>query len=156
VRVKRNYWSPIRPSSVSKFVPSILLIFLIMLPTFASDQEDAAADVVSAAFMQARQAAHLSKLTRMGRNTFREKVCKRDMRFSYGLILDVIYQTDVPAHLPEPAQRLATWPDTSKTASRVAVGVCFMNGKSPGSPQYSVLIATYESRRTSFWRIFWD
>jgi hypothetical protein len=78
------------------------------------------------------------------------------MRFSSGLILDVVYQTDDPAHLPESAQRLATWPDTSKTASRFGVGVCLLNGSSSGQPQYSILIATYESRSTSFWRIFWD
>jgi hypothetical protein len=89
-----------------------------MLPTFASDHEDAVADVVSTAFMQARQAAHLSRLKRMGGNTFREKVCKQDMRLPSGLILDVLYQTYNPAHLPQPAQRLATSADSSRTASR--------------------------------------
>lgn len=156
VRVKRNHWAPICRSSVNRLVPSVFLIFLAILPTFASDQEDAAADVVSAAFMQARQAAHLSKLKRMGRNTFREKVCRRDMRFSPGLILDVVFQTDDPGNMPESARRLATWPDTSKTASRFGVGVCLLNGSSPGQPQYAVLIATFESRWISFWRIFWD
>jgi hypothetical protein len=154
--VKRNDWAPIYRSGVKKLVPSVFLIFLALLPTFASDQEDAAADVVSAAFMQARQAAHLSKLKRMGRNTFREKVCTRDMRFSSGLILDVVFQPDDLGHLPESARRLATWLDTRKTASRFGVGVCLLNGSSPGQPQYSVLMATYESRWISFWRIFWE
>jgi len=139
-----------------KLIPFALLIFLAVLPTVGSDQEDAAADVVAAAFMQARQTAHLSKLESMGRNRFREKVCKQDMRFASGLIIDVVYQTSDPAHLPEAAQRLATWPDTSKTAARFGVGVCSLNNSSLGQPNYSVLIATYESRSASFWRIFWD
>ena len=111
---------------------------------------------VAAAFVQARQAAHLSKLERMGRNPFREKVCKQDMRFASGLIRDVVYQTSDPAHLPESAQRLATASDTSKTAVRFGLGVCSLNSGSAGQPNYSVVIATYESRAASFWRIFWD
>src|SRR5208282_3798244 len=123
----------------------ILLTVAIVLPAAASEQEDTVADTVAAGFVQARQAAHLSKLKRMGRNTFREKVCKQDMRFPSGFINDVVYQTSDPDHLPEPAQRLATWPDTSKTATRFGVGVCLI-GNSSGPPTYSVLIATYESR----------
>jgi hypothetical protein len=100
---------------MTKLIFSALLVFLIVVPTAASDQEDAAADAVAAAFLQVRQAAHLSKLERMGRNTFREKVCKQDMRFPSGWINDVAYETSDPARLPESAQRLATWPDTGKT-----------------------------------------
>jgi len=62
-----------------------LLICLVVSHTVATDQEDVAADSVAAVFLQARQAAHLSKLERMGRNTFREKVCKKDMRFAFRL-----------------------------------------------------------------------
>jgi hypothetical protein len=64
--MNRNHNAPSCPSSVRKLVPLVFLIFLIILPTFASDREDAAADVVSAAFMHARQAAHLSKLKTNG------------------------------------------------------------------------------------------
>lgn len=143
------------PRSMTKLIFSALLIFLIVVPTAASDQEDAAADAVATAFLQVRQAAHLSKLERMGRNTFREKVCKQDMRFPSGWINDVVYETSDPAHLLESAQRLATWPDSSKTAARFGLGVCLLSSSS-GQAKYSVLIATYESRRTSFWRIFWE
>ncbi len=139
-----------------KRISWVLLIFLVALAVLASDQEDAAADTVAAAFMQARQTAHLSKLERMSRNGFREKVCKQDMRFPSGLIKDVAYQTSDPAFLPESAQRLATWPDTSKAAARFEIGVCSLKSGSLGQPKYSVLIATYESRAVSFWRIFWD
>src|ERR1700688_4972928 len=117
---------------MAKLVFSALFIFLTVSATAASDQEDAAADSVSAAFLLARQAAHLSKLERMGRNTFREKVCKRDMRFPSGVIDDVRYQTSDPAHIPESAQRLATLPDTSKIAARFGLGVCSVNGGSAG------------------------
>jgi hypothetical protein len=133
-----------------------LLIFLIVVPTVASDQEDVAADAVAAAFLQVRQAAHLSKLERMGRNTFREKVCKDDRRFPSGWINDVLYETSDPAHLPESAQRLATWPDTGKTAARFGLGICLLSSTSSGQRKYTVLIATYESQWTSFWRIFWE
>src|ERR1700684_2238215 len=141
-------------SSMARLIFSALLIFLIVVATVASDQEDAAADAVATAFLQVRQAAHLSKLERMGRNTFREKVCNQDMRFPSGLIRDVVYQTSDPAQLPESAQRLATASDTSKTAVRFGLGVCSLNSGSAGQPNYSVVIATYESRAASFWRIF--
>jgi len=141
-------------SSMAKLIFSALLIFLIAVPTAASDLEDAAADAVATAFLQVRQAAHLSKLERMGKNTFREKVCNKDMRFPSGWINDVVYETSDPAHLPESAQRLATWPDSSKVAARFGLGVCLLS--STGQQKYSVLVATYESRRTSFWRIFWE
>ncbi len=78
------------------------------------------------------------------------------MRFASGLIIDVVYETLDPAHLPESAQKLATWPDTSHTAARFGVGVCLLKGNSLGQPTYTVLIATYESRWDSFLRFFWD
>jgi len=141
-----------------KFISCALLIFLVALAVVATaaDQEDAAADAVATAFAQARQAAHLSKLERMGRNAFREKVCKQDMRFASGLIKIVRYQTSDPAHIPESAQRLATERYASTVVARFGVGVCALNGNSPGQPQYAVLIATYESRLDSFWRFFWN
>jgi hypothetical protein len=51
---------------------------------------------------------------------------------------------------------LATWPDSGKTAARFGVGVCQLDSSSVASLKYSILIATYESRWTSFTRIFWD
>jgi hypothetical protein len=137
-------------------ISSTLLIVFFALPTAASELEDAAADAVAAAFMSARQAAHLTKLGRLGKNTFREKVCRHDMRFPSGLINDVFYETSDPDQLPESAQRLATSPDTGKTAARFGVGICLVKPASLGKPIYSVLIATYESRHTSFWRVFWE
>lgn len=137
---------------------SALLLFLILLPAAASDQsdqEDAAADAAAGAFVQARQAAHLSTLERMGRNTFREKVCKHDLRFPSGWINDVSYETSDPSSLPDSARKLATSPEAGKTASRFGVGVCLQSNSAPRRPAYSVLIATYESRSASFWRIFW-
>ena len=140
----------------AKLIFSALLIFLTVSATAATDQEDATADSVSAAFLQARQAAHLSKLERMGRNMFRQKVCKQDMRFASGVIDDVVYQTSDPSLLPDSAQRLATWPDSGKIAVRFGVGVCRLDSSALGSPKYSILIVTYESRWTSFTRIFWE
>src|ERR1700759_3255997 len=101
-----------------------LLMFLVVLPTIATTQENAAADAVAAAFVQARQAAHLSKLERMGRNTFREKVCKQDMRFASGLIESVRYETSDPARIPESAQRLATEQYQTTVVARFGVGIC--------------------------------
>ena len=135
-----------------------LLIALVLLPAVAIDQEDAVADTIAAAFVQARQAAHLPKLQRIDRNPFREQVCNRDMRFMSGLIRDVVYQTSHPEALPESAQRLARTPDSGKTAVRFGIGVCmmFVTDSPPGSAQkYAILIALYESRWTSFWRNFW-
>jgi hypothetical protein len=126
------------------------------LVALATQQEDAAADVVAAAFVNVRQSANLSRLERMGKNPFREKVCRHDMRFGSGLIRTVAYETSDLAQLPGSAQRLATSPDSGKTAARFGIGVCFLKNNSLGKPTYSVLIATYESRSTSFWRIFWD
>ena len=139
-----------------KLVGSVSLILLVVLSVVASEQEDVAADAVAAAFVQARQAAHLSPLERMGRNPFRDKVCRHDLRFPSGWINDVTYETTDPGLLPESARRLAAWPDAGKTAARLGLGVCMLRGGSSGRPTYSVLIATYESRWTSFWRIFWE
>jgi hypothetical protein len=88
----------------------------------------------------------------MGSNTSRQKVCKQDMRLPSGWINDVAYETLDPADLPESAKQLARTPPTYKIASRFGIGVCSVNGVSPGSPKYSVLVALYESRWTSFWR----
>jgi hypothetical protein len=132
------------------------LIFLVVSPTVATNQEDAAAESVAAAFLQARLVAHLPKLERMGRNAFREKVCKQDMRFASGVINDIVYQTSDPSVLPHSGQELATRPDSGQIAARFGVGVCRLDSGSLGLPRYSVLIATYESRWNSFVRFFWD
>ena len=125
-----------------------VLISILSISASASAQEDAAADAVATAFVNARGAAQMPKLERMGKNIFRKKVCKHDMRFSSGLIDTVLYVTLDPAQLPESAQRLAQWP--GQTAARFGVGVCLAGATSGGKPTYSVLIATYESRWNSF------
>ncbi len=126
------------------------------VPGFASQQENSAADAVATAFSNARQAAHLPKLRRIEGNRFQQQVCKHDMRFPSGLIEQVTYETSTPTQLPEAAQRLAAKPDSGKTAARFGVGVCLRRTNLHGQPVYSIVIATYESRGTSFWRIFWD
>ena len=141
---------------MTKLIFSALLIFALVLPTVASDQEDKAADAVAAAFIQARQAAHVSKLERMGRNTFRKRACEQDMGMPSGWINEVVYQTVDPAHLPESAQQLASRPDGYKIAARVGIGVCLLTSSPGERPRFSVLIAIYESRWTSFLRIFWE
>lgn len=132
------------------------LLLVLCFSSFASQQEDAAANAIAAAFSNARQAAHLSRLQRRGENAFRSQVCRNDMRFPSGLIENVTYETSDPNELPLAAQRLAAKPDNGKTAVRFGIGVCLRKTDSSGHPTYSVVIATYESRRTSFWRIFWD
>lgn len=132
----------------------VLAVFCFSIP--ASQQEDAVADAVATAFSNARQAAHLPKLQRMDENIFRSQVCKSDMRFPSGLIENVTYETSDPSKLSTEAQRLAAKPDSGKTAGRFGIGVCYLKANSFGQPTYSVVIATYESRVTSFWRIFWD
>ena len=139
---------------MTKFIASVLLIFLAALCVAATSQEDAASDAVAAAFAQARQTAHLPPLERMGRNKFREKICKQDMRFAAGLIKTVRYETDDPAHLPDSAQQLATETYTKTIPARFGVGVCASTDNSSGQPKFSVVIATYESRSASFWRTF--
>lgn len=133
-----------------------LCLAVLYSPAAASQQEDAAADAVAAAFATARQIGHMSKLQRIDKNAFRKQVCNRDMRFPSGLIENVTYKTSTPAQLPEEAKRLATKPDSGKTAARFGVGVCAINAGALGAETYSVVIATYESRGASFWRIFWE
>jgi hypothetical protein len=134
----------------------MLCIGPVCVPQVASQQEDAAADSVATAFMNARNAAHLPKLRRMGRNTFRKQACSHDSRFSSGFIKDVIFETADPTQLPESARQLAVAPDSGKTAARLGIGVCSIRTNPPGQPTYSIVLATYESRGTSFWRIFWE
>ncbi len=132
-------------------------ILVVSMPVFASQQEDRAADSVATAFMQARDAAHFSKLERMGRNTFREKVCRHDLRFASGVMLTAQYRTTDPGHLPEVAQQLAVHPDDGyRVTTRFGVGVCAVGHDPTGKTVYSILIATYESRWNSFLRIFWE
>lgn len=92
----------------------------------------------------------------MGENTFRKQACSHDLRFPSGLIKDVIYDTADPTQLPESARQLAAAADSDKTAARLGIGVCLMKPNLPGQPTYSIVLATYESRGTSFWRIFWE
>jgi hypothetical protein len=139
---------------MKKLICAALLIFLLVLPAVSDSQEDIAADAVAAAFVQARSEAKLSKLERMGRNKFREKVCKQDWRFASGLINDVRYETATPADLPESARRLAAWQHTGAIAERFGVGVCLVGGGGAGGSKYSVIIVLYESRWDSFLRSF--
>ena len=132
-------------------------VLLASMAVFASQQEDGAADSVAAAFVQARDVAHLSKLGRMDGNTFREKVCKHDLRFASGVILTAEYQTFDPVHLPEVAQQLAVHPDDGyRVTTRFGVGACVIGQERSGKTVYSVLIATYESPWNSFVRFFWE
>jgi hypothetical protein len=142
----------------SAFVVSLALVSLTAsVAVFASQQEDRAADSVATAFVQARNTAHLPKLTRMDGNTFRHKVCKHDFRFASGLILTARYQTSSPAQLPETGRQLAIHPDDGyRVTTRYGIGVCAAGQDSSGQIMYSVLIATYESRWNSFLRIFWE
>ena len=99
----------------------------------ASQQEDRAADSVAAAFVQARDAAHLSKLGRMDGILFREKVCKHDLRFASGVILTAEYQTSDPGHLPDVAQQLAVHPeDGYRVTTRFGVGACAVGQEPSG------------------------
>lgn len=135
----------------------VAFVLLASVALFASQQEDNAADSVAAAFLQARNAAHLSKLARIGGNTFREKLCKHDLRFASGLILTVQYQTSDPGQLPEAARRMATHPDDRyRVTARYGIGVCAVGQDSSDQTKYSVLIVTYESHWNSFLRIFWE
>lgn len=142
------------PAHRAKAVLVALIVFLV-LPVTASNQEDAATAEVASAFLKAREAAHLSKISRIGRNAFRKQACG-DLRFPSGLILDVIYRTSDPNTLPEPARQLAARPDSYSITARFGVGVCLVQNSPSAQPQYSVVIATYESGWTSFWRIFWE
>jgi hypothetical protein len=135
---------------------AVSLAFAIPLVALASQRDDNAADDVSSAFLEARQAAHLSNLDRIGRNRFRKQMCKHDLRMPAGLITDVHYETTDPAHLPDNARQLATSSVGDQVVARFGVGVCSVGPDSSGKVTYSVLIATYASRWSSFWRIFWD
>jgi hypothetical protein len=122
----------------------------------ASQQEDVGADTAASAFVNIRAAAGLPKLNRIGRNVFRKQACTHDLRFPSGLIKNVVYETSNPDQLPEAARQLAVGSDSGKTAARFGIGVCSMKTNPPGQPVYSIIIATYESRSSSFWRIFWN
>lgn len=92
----------------------------------------------------------------MGADTFGDKVCQHDFRMPSGNIDLVRYETPDPSKLPEAAQKLAVRPDDGyHKAVRYGIGVCVL-AASGGSPRFSVLIATYESRWKSFVRIFWE
>jgi len=137
---------------MQRVISLISVFLLVVMPAEANHEEDVASDAVAAAFMQARQAAHLPKLERIGRNKFREKVCKNDKRFAAGLINTAVYETSEPAELSEAARKLAVQKYEVTVPARFGVGVCL--SKNSGTPRYSVLIATYESRWNSFWRTF--
>jgi hypothetical protein len=135
----------------------VAFALIASMAVFGSQQEHRAADSVAAAFLQARNTAHLSEVERIGGNTFREKVCKHDLPFAAGLILTAQYQTSDPGQLPEAARRLAIHPDDGyRVTARYGIGVCAAGQVSSGQTMYSVLIATYESRWNSFLRIFWE
>ncbi len=122
----------------------------------AAKQEDVAADAVAVAFARARDGAHQAKLVRIGKNPFRENVCKHDDRFASGFLDSVRYETSDPAQLPEAAQKLAVRTDYRELAvARFGVGVCAAGQEASGKIVYSVLIVTYESRWNSFLS-FWD
>ena len=140
-------------SRITKLISFILLFVVVASPSVANEQEDVAADGVAAAFVQARQAAKLPKLERMGRNKFREKICKNDMRFASGLISDVKYETSSPGDLPDAARELAGWNHSGAVATRFGVGVCEVSG-ADGGKKFSVIIVLYESRWESFLRAF--
>lgn len=131
-----------------------LLAFAALAVT-AANQEDAAADAAAQAFAQARDAAHLPKISRIGRNAFHKQACG-DRRFASGLILDVTYKTTDPATLPESARKLAARPDGDTIAARFGVGACLVGNASASQPEYNVVIATYQSRWNSFWHAFWE
>ncbi len=137
-------------------ITSALAIALVPLVALASQPDSKAADAVSAAFIAARESAHLSRLSRIDGNTFAKQVCTNDLRMPSGWINDVRYKTSDPAQLPDEAQRLARTRDFGKTAARFGVGVCSLGSDSSGKMSYDVLIAIYESKWTSFWRMFWE
>jgi hypothetical protein len=71
--------------------------------------DDTAADAVTVAFVEARQAAHLPKVSRIGRNAFGEEVCIHDLRMPSGLVKDVLYESTDPTLLSDAARQLATF-----------------------------------------------
>jgi hypothetical protein len=137
----------------------LVLVFavVVVVIAFAADPQDVAADALAKAFTSTRLAAHLPPLGRMGRNTFGDKVCQHDFRMPSGNIDLVRYETSDPSQLPEAAQKLAIRPDDGyRKVVRYGIGVCVLATSAGGSPRFSVLIATYESRWESFVRIFWE
>lgn len=139
---------------MKKIAVFALLVFAAIAVS-AANQENAAADQVALAFAQARGAAHLPNISRIGQNAFHKQACG-DRRFADGLILDVTYKTTDPGTLPEPARKLAARPDRDKTTARFGVGACLVGNDSTGQPEYNMIIATYESRWNSFWHAFWE
>lgn len=142
--------------AVYRVIATVLLLICVVGGSLAQKPDDKAANDVASAFVSARQPAHLSRLNRMDTNPFGEKVCQKDLRMPSGLINDVQYTTIDPSQLPPDAEKFATAQDTYKAAVRFGVGVCSLGPDQTGKNKYSVLIATYESRWTSFWRIFWE
>jgi len=137
----------------------LVLVFavVVVVIAFAADPQDVAADALAKAFTSTRLAAHLPPLGRMGRNTFRDKVCQHDFRMPSGNIDLVRYETSDPSQLPEAAQKLAIRPDDGyRKVVRYGIGVCALAASAGGSPRFSILLATYESRWESFVRIFWE
>jgi len=144
----RKYWSVL--------VFAVVAVVAVVI-ALAANAQDVAADAVAKAFTRIRLAAHLPPFSRMGRNTFGDKVCQHDFRMPSGNIDLVRYETSNPSQLPEAAQKLAIRPDDGyRKAVRYGIGVCALTTSASGSPRFSVLIATYESRWKSFVRIFWE
>ena len=136
---------------------AILCVLFILVAAVGADRQQAAAEAVARAFNNMRGSAHLPPLEQMGRNTFGGKVCAHDLRMPSGNIDLVRYDTSDPASLPDAAQKLALKPDDGyRKALRFGIGVCALPSGPNGSPQFSVLIATYESRWMSFVRIFFE
>jgi hypothetical protein len=144
-------------SCMRKYGSVLIFAVVMVVIALAANPQDVAADAVAKAFESARLAAHLPTLSRMGRNTFGDKVCRHDFRMPSGIIDLVRYETSDPSQLPEAAQKLAVEPDDGyRKPVRYGIGVCVLATSASGSPAFSVLIATYESRWESFVRIFWE
>jgi hypothetical protein len=144
-------------SRMRKHCSVLVFTLVVVIIAFAANSQDVAADAVAKAFASTRLGAHLPPLSRMGRNTFADKVCHHDFRMPSGDIDLVRYETSDPSELPEPAQKLAIRPDDGyRKAVRYGIGVCVLDTAAGGSPKFSVLIATYESRWENFVRIFWE
>lgn len=135
----------------------VVFVLVAAVIAFAANPQDVTADTVARAFTEARLAAHLTPLSRMGRNTFADRVCHHDFRMSSGNIDLVRYETSDPSQLPESAEKFATERDDGyRRAVRYGIGVCVLDRVAGGGPKFSVLIATYKSRWQSFVRIFWE
>jgi hypothetical protein len=144
-------------SWVQRYCSVLLFLVGVVVIALAANPQDVAADAVAKTFINTRRAAHLPPLSRMGRNTFGDKVCQRDLRMPSGNIGLVRFETSDPSQLPETARKLAIRPDDGKRkAVRYGIGVCLLATAAGDSPRFSVLIATYESRWESFVRIFWE